>query len=70
MQGLVKRLSDDEILNFTENAKGVGDPAWCTYYLALCASGYDSGTCSWIFSQCGYGGGGGGGGGCGTCTCQ
>ncbi|OXT07234.1 hypothetical protein CE561_08525 [Thermoanaerobacterium thermosaccharolyticum] len=65
---LMKSLSDEEIKDYTEEGKGL-TPAECTYYLLLCSTGYDSGTCSYILRECGYTGGGGGGT-CGTCTCH
>ncbi|GAF22877.1 MULTISPECIES: glycocin F family RiPP peptide [Shouchella] len=72
MSKLKVALSDEEIDTYTSEGKGpfdVGGAAWCTYYVALCSTGRDSGTCGWIFEQCGVGGGGGGGG-CGTCVCR
>ena len=72
MSSLMKSLSDTEIRDYTEQGKG-WDPLTCSYYLYLCTigignGGLDSGTCSYIYSQCGYTPGGGGG--CGTCTCH
>lgn len=69
MSKLMKSLSNEEILEFTE--KGGFNAFQCTYYLALCSTGYDSGTCSWILKECGYtNGGGNGGSGCSGCTCH
>lgn len=68
MSKLMKSLSNEEIKNYTE--KGGFTKAQCTYYLALCASGYDSGTCDYILKSCGYTSGTPSDPGCGTCTCH
>lgn len=70
MSKLMKALSNEEISEFTE--EGGYSKAECTLYLALCSSGYDCGTCSYILKQCGYTPGGGSGGGCSGsgCTCH
>ncbi|GIO25512.1 glycocin F family RiPP peptide [Ornithinibacillus bavariensis] len=72
MSKLKTVLTEEEINTYTKEGKGLWDPGgalWCSYYMALCSTGYDCGTCGWIFKQCGAGGGGGGGG-CGTCVCR
>lgn len=48
MSKLLKSLSEEEIRSIDSNGKG------CNYYaLALCATGYDSGTCGWVYKNCG-----------------
>ncbi|MGG3279573.1 glycocin F family RiPP peptide [Paenibacillus solani] len=60
-------LSEEEIQEYSSEGKGFSK-AECLYYLGLCSSGYDSGTCSFIFEQCGFNGGGNPP--CSTCTCR
>lgn len=67
MSKLMKSLSNDEIEKFTE--KGGYSKLECFYYLQMCTSGYDCGTCDYILRQCGYKPGTGNGG-CSTCTCR
>lgn len=72
MNGLVKKLSDDEVKGITTYGKG-NDSICGNYYLIVMCSTigwkYDSGSCSYLWSNCG-GSGSGGGGSCGTCTCR
>lgn len=78
MAKALRVISDEEIKEFTKQGKGLS-AAQCTYYWYLCFVGLpgngpsDSGTCSWIMQQCGWGNSGGSGGrnnNCGTCTCH
>lgn len=62
-------LSEKEIQEYTTEGKGAFTAAQCTYYLALCSTKFDSGSCSYILKECGYSipnpkpp--------CGTCTCR
>ncbi|HID9439933.1 TPA: glycocin F family RiPP peptide [Clostridioides difficile] len=48
MSKLLKNLSEEEINSVSELGKG------CPWHaFALCGAGYDSGTCGWVFKQCG-----------------
>jgi len=61
-------LSEKEILEYSVEGKGLS-AAQCAYYLALCSTRFDSGSCGFIYEQCGVSkpnpkpp--------CGTCTCR
>lgn len=48
MSKLLKSLSEEEINEVSDLGKG------CPYHaLVLCGAGYDSGSCGWVFEQCG-----------------
>lgn len=66
MSNLKRSLTDNEIADFTSN--GGYTKAECLYYIALCGTGKDSGSCGYILKQCGLSSGGGST--CGTCTCR
>lgn len=51
MSQLKTILSEKEIQEYSVEGKGF-TTAECLYYIALCSSGYDSGTCGWIIQQC------------------
>lgn len=66
----MRRLSDEEIRNYTKDGKG---KTGCKYWVSMCVAGtitgFDCGTCDWIYNYCGYSGGDPGSS-CGTCTCH
>lgn len=48
MSKLLKSLSEEEINSVADFGKG------CPYHsLILCGANYDSGSCNWVFEQCG-----------------